>query len=76
MILNLSMCLTVCMGVCTGDRLSKWTVQFCSHLFGETFTSLKKGEGQVVRHLSRLSLFIGRTIMANINVAMLFKDIS
>ena len=76
MILNLSMCVTVCMGVCTGDSMSEWTVQLCSHLFGETITSLKKGEGQVVRRLSRLSLFIGRKIMTNIDVAMLFKDIS
>ena len=61
MILILSMCVTVCMGVCTGDSMSKWTVQFCSHLFGETITSFNKGWGQVVRRLSRLSLFVGGT---------------
>ena len=51
----------MCLGVCSGDSMSKWTVQFCSHLFGETIISFNKGWGQVVRRLSRLSLFIGWT---------------
>ena len=55
MILNLSMCVTVCIGVCTGDR----TVQMDSSILFTPFWRDYYFFEEVVRRLSRLSLFIG-----------------